>query len=88
MKLNEQAFANASAALTGIVYLACSLLVALFPEFFKIVGQSWFHGIDLALIWTGTPRGNFLVGLITAVVGTWLTGWGFAALYNQFAKNK
>ena len=69
MKLNEQAFANASAILTGLVYLVCSLLVALFPEFFRIVGQSWFHGVDLSLIWTGTPRGNFVLGFITAVVG-------------------
>ncbi len=86
MKLNEQAFANASAILTGLVYLVCSLLVALFPEFFRIVGQSWFHGVDLSLIWTGTPRGNFVLGFITAVVGTWLTGWAFAWVYNKLSK--
>lgn len=86
MKLNEQAFANASAIVTAVVYIACSLLVALFPGVFKIVSQSWFHGIDLGLIWTGSPRGNFLIGFITAVIGTWLAGWIFAWVYNQFVK--
>ncbi|MBI2405437.1 hypothetical protein HYV21_00065 [Candidatus Microgenomates bacterium] len=86
MKLNEQAFANASAILTGLVYLVCSLLVALFPDFFRIVSQSWFHGINLETIWTGSARGNFLLGLITAVVGTWLTGWAFAWVYNKLSK--
>lgn len=86
MKLNEQTFANALAVLTGIVYVVCAILVALFPGFFKIVSQSWFHGIDLDLIWTGSPRGNFIFGFITAVIGAWLAGWAFAWLYNQFTK--
>lgn len=88
MKLNEQAFANASAVLTAIVYVVCAILVAAFPGVFKIVGQSWFHGVDLGLIWTGSPRGNFIVGFITAVIGTWLAGWVFAWLYNNFVKSK
>ena len=79
-------FANAAAAVTGIVYVVCSLLVVVFPEFFKMVSQSWFHGIDIGLIWTGSPRGNFLLGIISAVIGMWLTGYAFAWLYNQFSK--
>jgi hypothetical protein len=84
--MKELAFANALAAITAIVYVVCSLLVVVFPEFFKMVSQGWFHGIDIGLIWTGSPRGNFLLGLITAVIGMWLVGWAFAWLYNQFSK--
>ena len=84
--MKEQAFANALAAVTGIVYVACSLSVALCPGFSKVVGQSWFHGMDIDLIWTGSPRGNFLLGFITAVIGMWLIGWIFAWFYNQLAK--
>ncbi len=87
MKLNELAFANASALLTGLVYITCSFLVALFPDYFRIVGQSWFHGIDINLIWTGEARGNFFTGFVTAVVGTWSAGWAFVWLYNKFAKS-
>lgn len=84
--MKELAFANALAAITAIVYVVCSLLVVVFPGFFKLVSQSWFHGIDIGLIWTGSPRGNFLVGFVTAVVGMWLAGRVFAWLYNQFSK--
>lgn len=86
MKLNELALANTSAAVTAIVYVVCSLSVALFPGFSKVVSQSWFHGMDIGLIWTGSPRGNFLLGIITAVIGMWLVGWVFAWFYNQLAK--
>lgn len=86
MKLNEIALANASAIITGIVYIVCALAVAVFPGFFRLVAESWVHGIDLGLIWTGGPRDNFLVGFITAVIGTWLAGWAFAWVYNKFAK--
>ncbi len=86
MKLNERALANASALLTGIVYIVCDLWVIIFPNFFKVVSQSWFHGIDLGLIWTGGSRGNFFLGLISAVIGMWLVGWFFAWAYNRSVK--
>lgn len=86
MKLNEQALANASAVLAAGFYLVCALLVAILPDFFKIVAQSWFHGIDLASIWTGAPRGNFILGFISAVVAAWISGWAFAWIYNKMVK--
>lgn len=86
MKLNEKALANTSALLVGIVYIVCAFLVAVFPDLFRVIAESWFHGIDLGEIWTGAPRGNFIVGLITAASGSWLTGWAFAWIYNKLVK--
>ena len=86
MKLNEKAWANASAAFMGVVYLFCALAVVLFPGLFKAVTQSWFHGIDIGLIWTGATRPNFLLGLVTAVVLSWIGGWIFAWLYNRLVR--
>ncbi len=86
MKLNKKALANASALLVGAVYIVCAVLVAIFPGFFKAVAESWFHGIDLGVIWTGSPRGNFVLGLVTASGGSWLASWVFAWIYNKFAK--
>lgn len=86
MKLNEKAWANASAVFIGIVYVFCALAVVLFPGIAKNVAGSWFHGIDLGLIWTGGVRSNFLLGLVTAVGLSWLVGWLFAWLYNKLAK--
>lgn len=86
MKLSEMALANALAALTGFVYVVCALFVVFLPDFSKAVAGSWFHGIDLGLIWTGAPRGNFILGFVSAVVGAWIAGWAFAWLYNKFVK--
>lgn len=86
MKLKENAWANASALTVGFIYVACALLVAVFPELFKAIAVSWFHGMDLAQIWTGEPRGNFVLGLISAVGGAWLVGYIFAWFYNKFVK--
>ena len=86
MKLNERGWANASAAVTGVIYIFCAVAVAIFPGISKTVAESWVHGLDLGAIWTGAPRGNFVLGFITAVVGTWLVGWLFAWLYNRLSK--
>lgn len=85
MKLNEQALANASAVLVAVVYVVCALFVAVLPDLSLAVAGSWFHGIDLESIWTGTPRGNFVLGLVSAVVLSWLGAWAFARVYNRFA---
>ena len=86
MKLNVAAWANSLALTIGVVYVVCAFLVTLFPELFKTIAVSWFHGMDLAKIWTGAPRGNFVLGLATAIGGSWLVGWLFAWSYNRFAK--
>jgi hypothetical protein len=86
MKHNLVATANATAITVGFVYIACALLVALFPAFFKLIANSWFHGMDLSVVWTGTPRGNFVLGLISAMLASWPVGYIFAWTYNRFVK--
>ena len=86
MKLRETAWANALAGTMGFVYVACALLVGLFPEVSKAVAVSWFHGFDLGKIWEAAPRGNFVLGLITATAGSWVVGYLFAWLYNKLVK--
>lgn len=86
MKLNVTAWANTSGVFMGIVYVFCSLAVALFPDLSLAVAQSWIHGIDMSVVWTGSPRGNYLLGLVTAVGLSWTAGWLFAWLYNALGK--
>ncbi len=86
MKLKANVLANTSAILTGIIYVVCAVLVMLLPDFFKDVATSWFHGMDLGAIWTGAPRGNFFLGLVTAMGGAWIIGWLFAWVYNKLLK--
>lgn len=86
MKHNELATANASAITIGVIYLACALMVGVFPEFFRAIATSWFHGWNMELLWTGTPRSNFALGLISAMIGSWIVGYIFAWSYNKFVK--
>lgn len=87
MKHNVMATANATAITVGVIYIACALLVAIFPEFFRAVATSWFHGFDLGQFWTGEARGNYFLGLVSAMGGSWLVGYLFAWTYNKFVKS-
>lgn len=86
MRLNESAWANAFAVLMGLVYVVCALLVSILPGISKAVAESWFHGVDLSLIWTGGARPNFIIGLVSSVGLSWIAGWTFALVYNRFTK--
>ena len=84
--MREKAFANAAAVWMGAVYLFCSLAVVLFPQASFAIARSWFHGVDLGVMWTNQPfRSNFWLGLVSAVALTWLAAWLFASLYRYFA---
>ncbi len=87
MRLNEMAFANAMAVFIGVIYVLCGLAVAILPGISKTVAQSWFHGIDIAKLWSATAfPGNFILGLVSAVALTWVGGWVFAFTYNKLVR--
>lgn len=86
MKLKEFAWANASAATTGVIYLVCAFGVSAFPDFSKMLAQSWFHTWNLDPLWTGAVRGNFILGIVSSMAGMWLVGYLFAWIYNRFSK--
>lgn len=85
--LKEVPLANALAAVMGVFYVVCRLLVGIAPDLFRSIAQSWFHGYDLSAIPAGSTTFNgFLFGLITAVLATWVFGYLFAWAYNKFSK--
>ena len=87
MKLIESAWANTSAIFVGIVYFFCRFAIALFPGVSMAISRSWFHGFDIAEVWIPRPfLENFLLGLVSAMVLSWLGGWLFAWVYNKLIK--
>jgi len=85
MKLDQKTVANTLAVLGAVFFLGCYLLVLVLPDLYKSIAQSWMHGIDLSLIWK--PRtGNFLTGLVSFTLVSWISGWVFAVLYNKMIK--
>lgn len=86
MKLNEKALANTLACLGLASFIGCVLLTIVAPGIYQAIMQSWFHGVDLSLIWNPRP-GNIVLGLISFTLISWLSGWAFAWLYNKFTKS-
>lgn len=85
MKLNQKAFANASGILGAGFFIICFIVASIIPGLYKTILESWMHILNLSGLWRGVP-GNFLLGLISFTVVSWITGWLFAWLYNKFIK--
>lgn len=85
MKLNENAFANASGVLGAIFFAGCYVFAYIFPGLYKAILDSWMHMLNLDGLWRNAPTG-FLLGLISFTIVAWVSGWAFAKVYNSFAK--
>lgn len=87
MKHEPLVTANALAATAGILYTVCRVLVTLFPEGAYIVARLWLHGLilDKAGEWNWTLL-EFLLGLISFTIATWLAGYLFATIYNKLLR--
>ena len=89
MKHDPVTTANALATTVAVIYVACRVLIGLFPDLSFTIAQSWFHGIQLTKLGTwDLTLPSFFLGLITATIGTWLIGWCFAHCYNFYLKKK
>ena len=85
--MKEQAFANAFAVTIAAVYVICAGWVVVSRSSFMGLAGSWIHGVDMeALPYTAPTAAGLVFGLITAVVASWVAGYVFAWLYNQFSK--
>jgi len=87
MKLDTKALANAFALITGIVYAVCAGLVAIAPDFFLSITNSWVHGLDLTKIQSvNITAGSFFGGFLSIVIFAWLAAYIFGAIYNSLVK--
>lgn len=85
MKLNERAVATSAAVLGGIYFIGCYVLVLVAPDVYKNIAQSWAHGVNIDLIWN-PMAGNAILGFLSFVGFSAVTGWVFAFLYNKIIK--
>lgn len=81
------AIPNSLAVTTAIIYVACRILVGLFPDAFFAIAQSWFHGIALSKLgaWSLTLE-SFILGLISSTITAWVVGFIFIKVYKLFNK--
>lgn len=88
--LNAKAFANATTAVGVIVFIICRLIAWIAPNFLFQIGQSWFHTIQLesSQMSNSVSVGILLLGLVSAVIVTWLITYGTISLYNKWAEKQ
>ena len=89
MKHEPNTTANAATITVAVIFVACRVAVALFPDLAMTIAQSWFHGLQLSKVsgWD-LSLGSFILGLVTSSGGAWLVGYLFANIYNYFLKGK
>lgn len=78
MKQEKIVLANAFALTIAILWVVCSLLIAIFPAFTLTVTAWWMHGLALSTMGTWhLTWGNVLLGGLTLVVVAWLSAYLF-----------
>jgi hypothetical protein len=82
MKLNPIMFGIASAIATAMLWVVCSLLVVLLPEFMTHMTAGMMHDDTASMALTMTWPG-FLWGLVAWVVCAGVAGWLLAMIYNR-----
>lgn len=87
MNHNPKATANALAVIAGVLYLICAVWTLISRNSYMGVMNTWVHGIELsALPAKNLDFGTLLIGFVTFVLASWVTGYAFAYTYNYFAK--
>ena len=88
MQLNATKLANAAAITTLILYVVCTLFVAVAPQFSMtiLVGAMHLPSVADALGEVEVTLGGFLLGLIPLVIYTYVGAYLLAILYNRSVK--
>ena len=85
-KLSPKAAAFALAGVSGLLYLVCAILIAIAPEATIKFFGNLFHGINLETIaQQSISFSSAVVGFVEILIGSLVTGWIFAKMYNKFA---
>jgi hypothetical protein len=90
-RLNVWKFALAAAVAFAALDAVCALAVIASPDGTIAVLNTWFHGLDLKLLVPpgGKPvmAGQFIAGVISAAVVSFLGGAILAGTYNLFDRS-
>ena len=84
-QLNVKSFALASGLTGSVVYLACFVVMSIFPKDVLIqMGNLLFHGVDFTEdLRMGIPITETLLGIVASFVVWGVVGLVFATFYNK-----
>lgn len=87
MTFDKSKLALALAGTSGILYVVCSIFVALWPALTLQLLGSVSHVVNVAKF-AGDVKmtfGGFLVGLVQILIYSYVAGWVFGWLYNRLS---
>ena len=85
--LNQAAFANSLAILTGALYLLFYLISLVAPGWFRHLFNAQFLGADMASLFPQEiPFSHIVRTLVILVITVWIFGHVWAWLNNQLAR--
>ena len=82
MSINVRAAGFAGAFTAAVLWVICSLMLAVAPGGTAAAGRAMFHLGMVTMTWT-VSWGSFVLGLVLWSVLTGLICAGYAALYNR-----
>jgi uncharacterized membrane protein len=88
MQLNAIKLANAAAVTTFILFIVCTVFVAMAPEFSMAMFAGATHLPNLAGMLGAfeITLNGFLLGLVTFVISSYISAYIFASIYNRFIR--
>lgn len=84
MKLDARAFGLAAGATAAALFIICAVAVAIAPGPTTAFAGYLIHA-DLSQVSRSLTFGNFVGGLVCWALGTGLTFWLVAAIYNRLS---
>lgn len=82
--------ANAVTLVWATAYVVCGIGAMLFNDLYFGIVNTWFHGINVALIRSTTPLtlSSLIMGFITFSIFIWVITFATGSVYNMMAKKK
>lgn len=89
MKLDKTVLANAFGLTAAVLWVACTVIIWLLPDFSLIVTEWWIHGLDISAMggWNITLT-TFLLGGLTITGSAWIAGWVFGWSWEKASERK
>jgi hypothetical protein len=84
--LSAKGIGIASAAITGIIYILCFIIVFIAGDSSLKFFNLFVHGIDLTGLTTTPSIGTGIIGLIVSIIIAYVAGWLFAKIYNKYSE--
>lgn len=83
-KLNPWLVGSTAALTFTVLYSACAMFYALFPDGTLAFANAWFHGFDLNLLKSTKPFTvvSFIYGLLSVASTAFVTGALYGVIYN------